>query len=206
MSWSKRLFDIGLALLLLPLLLPLILGIALLVLCLDGAPVFYGGERMKSPSQGFRLWKFRTMAHGPGRSGVTGGDKSAAITPFGGWLRRYRLDELPQIFNILRGDISFVGPRPPLRLYVEAAPALYREVLACRPGVTGLASLHFHHHEDWILARCQTPEETHNTYLRRCVPRKARLDLIYRENQSVCLDFAIILRTFLSMVGKRALT
>src|SRR5690606_7107976 len=152
MTVQKRLFDFALALLLL---VPLGIVMAVVTLALlagQGRPVLYGAERMHAPGHPFTLWKFRTMRPATGDSGVSGGDKAARITGPGRFLRRTRLDELPQLFNILRGDMSFVGPRPPLRQYVEAFPALYAEVLACRPGVTGLATLVFHRHEERILA------------------------------------------------------
>lgn len=200
MTLGKRLLDLVLAGLLLPLILPLILLIAAVVLLREGRPVFYLSERMKTPREGFTLLKFRTMQDVPQRRGVTGSDKSAVITGTGRVLRKYRLDELPQLWNVLRGDLSFVGPRPPLREYVELAPALYREVLICRPGITGLATLYFHAHESRILATCRSPEETHAAYLRRCVPRKARLDLMYRDHRSICFDVLIVLQTFWAVV------
>ena len=103
---------------------------------------------MKAPGVPFHLWKLRTMTVVREDSGVSGGDKAARITPVGRFLRRARLDEIPQLWNVIRGDMSFVGPRPPLRLYVERFPALYAEVLKSRPGITGLATLHFHAHEE----------------------------------------------------------
>ena len=115
---------------------------------------------MRSVDQGFRLLKFRTMHVAADSGGVSGGDKQTRITPMGRFLRRTRLDELPQLWNILRGDISFVGPRPPLRRYVDSHPDLYARVLACRPGVTGLATVIFHRTEERLLAPCKTPQET----------------------------------------------
>lgn len=195
MTPGKRAFDLILLMLLTPLLLPVIAVIALLVLVIDGAPVFYLSERMATPTRGFTLVKFRTMTVRDRRDSVTGGDKSAEITRIGGYLRRLRLDELPQLWNILRGDLSFVGPRPPLRRYVEARPDLYARVLACRPGVTGLATLVYHAEETRLLGACESPEATHETYLRRCVPRKGRLDLIYAAHRSICLDLIVLLLT-----------
>ena len=202
MTPAKRAMDLGLALLMLALAAPVILLISLAILWQDGRPVFYRSERMQSPARGFTLLKFRTMAVDPTRNGVTGGDKARAITPLGARLRRAGLDELPQLWNVIRGDISLVGPRPPLRLYVEAEPALYAEVLACRPGLTGLATLHFHRHEALLLESCASAEQTHDVYLRRCVPRKARIDLIYRRNRTVCLDIAILLQTFWAILPR----
>lgn len=195
MTPGKRLFDITLALLLCVVLLIPILVIAGLILLRDGRPVLYLSERMKTPDTGFQLWKFRTMRVVETDSGVSGGDKTSRITPIGARLRRYRLDELPQLWNILRGDISFVGPRPPLRRYVEMCPELYARVLRARPGVTGLATIVFHKTEERLLAPCQTPDETEAVYLRRCVPVKGRLDLIYAANASVCYDAKLIAET-----------
>jgi lipopolysaccharide/colanic/teichoic acid biosynthesis glycosyltransferase len=112
------------------------------------------------------------------------------------------LDEIPQLWNILRGDMSFVGPRPPLRSYVERAPALYAAVLRSRPGLTGLATLHFRRHEERLLARCFTPQETDSVYARRCVPRKARLDLIYQRRPNLCADVAILWKTVMQVVNR----
>lgn len=195
MSPAKRLLDLGLIALMAPLLLPLFIGTLLAVWLIQGRPLFYGAERMRSATRGFTLWKLRTMTQDAADTGVSGGDKAQRITPFGRILRRMRLDEMPQVLNILRGDISLVGPRPPLRTYVERFPDLYARVLRLRPGVTGLASLVFAHHEGWILAQCTTPEETDATYVRRCVPRKARLDLLYLRHQSLGFDAWLVLIT-----------
>lgn len=195
MTPAKRLFDTFFALALGLLLLPLILVIGVTILFFDGRPVFYISERMSTPTRGFDLVKFRTMKPSATNSGVTGGDKSDRITRTGHLLRRTRLDELPQLWNILVGDISFVGPRPPLRLYVERFPDLYSKVLRSRPGVTGLASIIYHRHEEWMLSRCTTTEETDQVYSRSCIPRKARLDLIYQDNRTICLDMLLMLKT-----------
>lgn len=202
MTLSKRIMDVVFALLIGALaLLPFV--IIVLLLLREGRPVFYISERMKAPEQPFALFKFRTMRDAVQNQGVSGGDKMARITPLGRILRRARLDEIPQLWNILRGDMSFVGPRPPLRIYVERFPELYAQVLQSRPGVTGLASLHFHGHEDWLLSQCQTAAETDSVYARRCIPRKARLDLIYQRRQTLCLDIAIIGQTFGRVIVSR---
>ncbi len=207
MPASKRAMDLFWALVLAVLLGPLILAVALAVLLLDGRPVLYIAPRMRAMDHEFGLWKFRTMRADPADSGVSGGDKSHRITRSGAFLRRYRLDELPQLWNIARGDISFVGPRPPLRRYVEQFPALYAQVLHARPGVTGLATLAFHAREEALLAPCKTAQETEEVYTRRCIPAKARLDLIYQARRSNCWDHWLILATVLrrlSLRGPRA--
>lgn len=202
MTWGKRMLDLGLALILSLLLGPLIAGLALWLRMTQGAPVFYASERMTTPERGFTLWKFRTMTVAGSDSGVSGGDKAARITSAGRWLRRTRLDEVPQLWNILRGDLSFVGPRPPLRQYVDRFPALYGRVLQSRPGVTGLATLVYHGHEERLLARCADAAETDAVYGRACVPRKARLDLIYAAQRSLCFDLVLIVRTAARVLGR----
>lgn len=170
----------------------------------EGGPIFYISERMKTPEQPFNLIKFRTMTHVPDdqNTGITGGDKADRITPFGHILRRYRIDEIPQLINILKGDMSLVGPRPPLRRYTNAFPELYGRVLQSRPGVTGLASLHFYRHEGRLIATATTPEETENIYITRCIPRKATLDLIYQRHASIPYDFVILLQTLRKVAGR----
>ncbi|TCP58679.1 lipopolysaccharide/colanic/teichoic acid biosynthesis glycosyltransferase [Rhodovulum bhavnagarense] len=197
----KRTLDLGLAALFAPVLVPVSLGLAVLLWRGQGRPVLHVSERMKSPAQGFGLLKFRTMRPDPGDAGVSGGDKAARITPMGRRLRRTRADELPQLWNVVRGDISFVGPRPPLREYVERFPELYADVLRTPPGITGLATLVFSPHEQWLLARCATPEQTDAVYARRCIPRKARLDLIYLRHRSVGFDLWLIWITAMRAFG-----
>lgn len=192
----KRLSDLVLGALLTVLLGPFILLIAILILIMDGSPVLYPAARMKTPDEPFWLWKFRTMKSSAEDSGVTGGDKADRITRTGRYLRKLRLDELPQLWNVLRGDISFVGPRPPLKTYVEAFPEIYAKVLKSKPGITGLASLVYHSHEARMLERCNTPAETDAVYRRVCIPRKAELDLIYQRRQSLCFDFILMWKTF----------
>jgi lipopolysaccharide/colanic/teichoic acid biosynthesis glycosyltransferase len=195
MTPQKRAFDIVCALMLALILAIPSLVVALLILILDGRPVLFFSERMKTPSQSFQLVKFRTMRPDTADSGVSGGDKTHRITRSGAFLRRTRGDEIPQLWNVLCGDISFVGPRPPLRAYVERFPAIYARVLRSRPGITGLATLVYHAHEERLLARSTSPAETDRIYARACIPRKARLDLIYQKRQSFCLDVKLFLKT-----------
>ncbi|MFV0359078.1 sugar transferase [Tropicimonas sp.] len=194
---AKRVFDVVLSAVLLVVLLPLILLISLAVLVFDGLPVLYPAQRMKAPRQRFTLLKFRTMETDRRRHevGVSGGDKRHRITRLGRALRRTRLDELPQLMNVLAGDMSFVGPRPPAPRYVKRHPGIYAEVLRSRTGITGLATVIFHSHEEMLLSQTRTAAETEQIYVRRCIPRKARLDLIYRDNQSLGLDLYLIYLT-----------
>jgi lipopolysaccharide/colanic/teichoic acid biosynthesis glycosyltransferase len=195
MTPFKRLFDVSTAILLAVLLAPLIAVTVLFVLFLDGRPVFYVSERMNSSTSAFRLVKFRTMKPDSGDTGASGGHKSGRITRTGAFLRRTRLDEVPQLWNVLRGDISFVGPRPPLREYVERFPEIYAKVLKSRPGITGLASVYYHAHEERVLAGSRGAEENDEIYCRVCIPRKARIDLIYQARRNLCVDIGIMLKT-----------
>lgn len=195
MTPVKRFFDVTVGLIMLALLWPIMLGVALTILIRDGRPIFYGAQRMRAPGEPFTLLKFRTMRRVRRDHGVSGGHKRRRITKLGGYLRRHRLDELPQLWNVIRGDISFVGPRPPDPRYVEMFPELYAEVLKSRPGITGLATLAYHKTEERLLHACRTAADTEAVYTRRCVPRKARLDLIYAENRTLCFDVHLMLAT-----------
>ena len=204
MTWQKRAFDHLLAICLSIVLSPLMLWLSWKLWRSQGRPVFFVSERMRSADRSFQLWKFRTMHVVARDQGVSGGHKSNRITPMGQRLRALRLDELPQLWNILRGDLSFVGPRPPLREYVAKYPGIYAQVLQSRPGVTGLATLRFHKHEERLLARCMTPDETEAIYTRICIPRKARLDLIYQRNQSLWFDLSILVATCRTVFRRKA--
>lgn len=198
---AKRLFDIALAALLAVFLLPVLVVLLTALGFIEGRPYFFVSERMKSKDEAFMLWKLRTMRQEKSDQGVSGGDKEDRIFPLGRFLRRTRLDEIPQLWNILKGDMSFVGPRPPLRQYVERFPEIYDQVLAVRPGLTGLATLVFHKREALLLSRCETPEQTDMVYSRVCVPRKAKLDLMYQKHQSLCFDICLLWRTVSVIFG-----
>lgn len=201
MTPSKRALDLFCALGLVALLAVPFGALLVVLLAVQGRPVFYVAERMRAPGRPFNLWKLRTMRPAAQNAGVSGGDKSDRITPIGRFLRRSRLDEVPQLWNVLRGDMSFVGPRPPLRSYVERFPALYARVLQSRPGITGLATLTFHRHEERLLAACHNATDTDSVYARRCVPRKAALDLIYQRNRSLASDVVLMVETLRRAVG-----
>ena len=195
MPWGKRLFDVAVALILLVPLSVVMLAVAGILLVLQGRPILYRATRMRSQRRSFTQLKFRTMLRDDSDYGATGAHKHWRITPFGHFLRRTRIDELPQLFNILAGDMSFVGPRPPLPEYVERFPSLYGQVLKSRPGVTGLATLIYHRHEDKIMAKCVSAEATEAAYYRRCLPAKLRIDMIYQRHRSMGMDLWIIWHT-----------
>lgn len=205
----KRLFDIVLALVLCIPVIPTLLVLYVVVTIRDGRPFIYRSERNTTFDKTFDLLKIRTMRTVPDHEnvGITGGHKQDRITPMGKFLRAHRLDELPQVWNVLKGEMSFVGPRPPEPRYVQARPNIYKQVLTDRPGITGLASIIFHSHEEKMLAACETQKESEGVYLRRCVPRKAALDHIYHKNKSLRLDIYILYLTaakLFPLPGRRA--
>ncbi|WP_050931599.1 sugar transferase [Aestuariivita boseongensis] len=200
---AKRAMDIGFSTLLLLLLAPVIGGLVIWLLLRQGRPIFFLSERMSAPDRPFVLVKFRTMEVVENDQGVCGGDKRARITPQGRWLRRSRLDELPQLWNILKGDLSFVGPRPPLPSYVHAFPEIYADILQVKPGVTGLATLAFRQREERMLKRCRSPEETHLAYVTQCIPKKARLDRHYIRTRTLAGDMLLVFQTIGDLVRRR---
>ncbi len=203
MRLSKRILDLVLVIIL-SVILVVPFSIMLVVMYFkEGLPLFYVAERMRAPGRPFLLWKLRTMTMSGKKGGVSGGDKAVRITPLGAFIRRARMDEVPQLWNVLKGEMSFVGPRPPLREYVERFPDIYAEVLKSPTGITGLASLRLHDREEALLAACKDAEETDRVYATRCVPVKARLDLIYQKNWSLCFDLALIWETGIAVLIRR---
>ncbi|MDO5658956.1 MAG: sugar transferase [Paracoccus sp. (in: a-proteobacteria)] len=200
---GKRIFDLVLSAIMLVLLAVPLIIVALLLLLVQGRPIFYLGRRVRAPGQVFAQIKFRTMSRADNDRGATGAHKNWRITPLGRFLRKYRIDELPQLVNILRGEMSFVGPRPPLREYVARFPKEYAEVLQMRPGATGLATLIYHRHEDAIMAGCHSVNETERAYYERCLPTKLRIEQVYLERASLGLDLWIMWRTVMVVIRPR---
>jgi lipopolysaccharide/colanic/teichoic acid biosynthesis glycosyltransferase len=188
----KRLFDIGLSLIALILLLPLFLLIAVAVKISSRGSAFYKQARVGKDGNEFELFKFRTMYVDSDRAGLlTIGSKDYRITRVGYHLRKYKLDELPQLLNVLKGDMSFVGPRPEVRKYVNMYTPAQLRVLTVKPGVTDWASIKYFDEND-ILAGSDDPEDM---YIRVIVPSKISKNLEYIDNQGILMDFKIILST-----------
>lgn len=203
MTPGKRVFDLVCAVVLVVLLAPVMVCVALAILILDGRPVFHVSERMKSPRQSFPMLKFRTMQPVAQDNGVTGGNKSWRVTRTGAILRPWRLDEVPQLWNVLRGDMSFVGPRPPMRDYVRRYPDLYAQVLRSRPGITGLGTILVLRMEARLLRAARSAAEADDIYCRACLPRKARLDLVYQSRQSLRFDMMLMVKTLFKLMPQR---
>ncbi len=171
----KRAFDLVVASLALVALMPLVAVVAMLVKVTSRGPVLFGQIRVGRGFERFRLVKFRTM-HQDSRAAEADLARGARVTGIGKMLRRWKLDELPQLFNVLRGDMSLVGSRPELPHYVEAFRAEYSEILTVRPGVTDPASIEFCY-EEALLAQAADPESLYRTVI---LPLKLELSRDYR--------------------------
>lgn len=197
---AKRLLDILGAGVGLVLLAPLLAVIALLVKLKDGSPVIYRGIRVGQGGSLFPLFKFRTMTDrredggSPGSSVTVWNDPR--VTPLGRTLRRYKLDELPQFVNVLRGEMSLVGPRPEDPEYVALYTEEQRRVLSVKPGITGVAALQYSDEE--TLLRGDDWEEA---YRERIMPAKIQLELDYLNRRSLASDLMLLLRTFSRLLG-----
>ena len=189
--------DQMVALLLLPPIMIVLCVLYIIVVPLQGRPFFFSAQRMRGPKDTFVQLKIRTMQPVDRvlEQSVTGGDLSHRITPIGAFLRKTRLDELPQIINVLRGDMVFIGPRPPLQKYVEANPSYAALLRHSLPGITGLATVLLHAREERILARCRNAAETDRVFREHCIPLKIRMDELYQRKKSTRLKIYILWRT-----------
>ena len=188
----KRLFDIVLSLIGILLLFPFFLLFALLIIINSGFPVFYTQERIGKNERAFSLLKFRTMKSGSDKKGLlTVGERDSRITGIGYFLRKYKLDELPQLFNVLFGDMSLVGPRPEVKKYTDLYNAEQKKVLSVKPGITDYASIEYSN-ENELLSNSANPEQE---YISKVMPAKLKLNLKYIQDQGLLTDFKIILKT-----------
>lgn len=193
----KRIFDFIFSFLAIILLLPFFVIIALSIIFDSKGGIFYRQIRVGKNNKDFKLIKFRTMFTNSDKKGLlTVGMRDSRITKVGYFLRRYKLDELPQLFNIFIGDMSFVGPRPEVRKYVEMYDGEQLQVLAVRPGLTDYASLEYIN-ENEILAKSENHEKT---YIDEIMPAKLKLNLKYIEEKSFWVDLKIIFKTALKII------
>lgn len=194
----KRFFDFvasGIGLLVLS---PVFLFLAVWIKCDSPGPVFYRQVRVGRGNRDFRLYKFRSMRVGSDRKGlITVGDRDPRVTRSGYVIRKYKLDELPQLINVFFGDMSLVGPRPEVRKYVDLYTPVQMHVLDVRPGITDPASIRYRN-ENELLARADDPER----YYREVVmPDKLRINLDYVAHRSFWGDVRLIFRTFGKIVS-----
>lgn len=195
----KRLFDIvasGVGLLVLS---PLFAVLAVWIKADSRGPVFYRQTRVGRNNKDFRLYKFRSMRPDSDKLGlITVGGRDPRVTRSGYYIRKYKLDELPQLINVFVGDMSLVGPRPEVRKYVDMYTAEQLHVLDVRPGITSLASIRYRNEND-VLAASDDPERC---YIERVMPDKLEIDLEYVARAGLWSDIKLIFRTFKEIIVK----
>ena len=194
----KRIFDILVSFVGLVILSPLFIVLAIVIVSDSKGPVFFKQTRVGRNGVPFKIYKFRTMIEDAEAKGMqlTVGDDSR-ITNVGTFLRKTKIDELPQLINVFKGEMSFVGPRPEVPKYVELYTEDQRQVLMVRPGITDLASIEYRN-ESELLATADNPEKV---YIEEVMPRKIELNKEYIRTISLAFDIRIIIRTIMAIFG-----
>jgi lipopolysaccharide/colanic/teichoic acid biosynthesis glycosyltransferase len=193
----KRLFDIVTSLLVLIIGFPFGLLIALFIVIDSRGKVIYKQQRVGKNNVDFQLYKFRTMYLDADKGSlITVSDHDARITKIGAFLRKFKIDEFPQFLNILKGEMSVVGPRPEVRKYVDLYTPEQMRVLSVRPGLTDYASIRYVN-ENELLAESDNPEQT---YIQEIMPDKLKLNLRYIDEQSICVDIKIMFMTLKAII------
>lgn len=188
----KRLFDILMSLIGLIILLPFFFLLSVWIMLDSPGGVFYRQKRVGKNNVDFLLWKFRSMRPDSDKKGLlTVGGRDPRITRSGYFIRKYKIDELPQLINVLTGDMSLVGPRPEVRKYVDLYSKEQLKVLDVRPGITDLASLNYFE-ESELLAKSLDPEKT---YVEEIMPAKLKLNLLYIDKANLSTDLKMIFST-----------
>lgn len=195
----KRLFDIVASGLGLTCLSPLFAAVAVWIKCDSRGPVFYRQTRVGKDGRDFRLFKFRSMRPDSDKLGlITVGGHDPRVTRSGYYIRKYKLDEFPQLINVFIGDMSLVGPRPEVRKYVDMYTPEQLNVLKVRPGITSLASIRYRNEND-ILAAAADPDKA---YVEQVMPDKLAIDLEYVDRANLWTDIKLIFSTFKEIILK----
>ncbi len=194
--FMKTLFDYLIASITLLIMLPFLLIIAIAIKIDSKGPVFYRQTRVGQGFKEFKIFKFRTMRDVPG-SNLTLGNKDSRITRVGKIIRKLHLDEFAQLINVLKADMSLVGPRPELPEFTKIYSDQWQIVLKCKPGITGLAALKSADYEYNILSDAKNPKEA---YIKTILPKKLRYDCFYVKKKSIRLDILIIVSTVCKMI------
>ena len=190
-------FDFVFSLVGLVILFPFFLLLALLIKLTSKGPVFFKQTRVGKDGKDFKVYKFRTMyADADKRGLLTVGGKDARVTEMGYYLRKFKLDELPQLINVVKGEMSIVGPRPEVRRYVEMYSEEQLKALKVLPGITDYASIEYRNEND-LLADAINPEEF---YVKEIMPKKIELNFKYINNRSIAEYFKLIARTVISSI------
>jgi len=188
----KRIFDIFFSFIGLVILLPFFIIIGLLIVIDSPGGVFYKQGRVGKNGIDFYLFKFRSMRTGADKKGLlTVGGRDSRITRMGYFIRKYKIDELPQLLNVFLGDMSLVGPRPEVRKYVDLYNKEQKQVLSVKPGITDYASIEYSN-ENELLGKAENPEQL---YINEIMPAKLKLNLKYIDEQGIITDLKIIFKT-----------
>jgi lipopolysaccharide/colanic/teichoic acid biosynthesis glycosyltransferase len=191
---AKRTVDILLSSVGLVIISPLLILISIGIRLESKGPILYRGVRVGRRGRPFRIFKFRSMVQDAERLGAASTNASdPRVTRIGRFIRRFKLDELPQLFNVLKGDMSFVGPRPEVQKFVDLYTEPEKRILTVRPGITDWASIRFHNEGEIIQA--SGIEDADEAYARLIRPEKLRLQMKYVDEQSIVTDLKIILLT-----------
>ena len=194
----KRLFDITASIIGIIILSPILLLISLFIVFESGFPILYKQKRVGKDNKDFFLLKFRSMNNGADKKGLlTIGEKDSRITMVGYYLRKYKLDELPQLLNVLTGNMSIVGPRPEVRKYVDLYSDDHKKVLSVKPGITDYASIEYTN-ENEILAKSTEPEQL---YIEEVMPKKLFLNQKYIQEMGLITDIKIIFKTISKIIS-----
>lgn len=195
----KRSFDFSVSLIGLVMLSPFFVVIGILIKVDSSGPVFYLQERIGKNKIPFRLFKFRTMhVHSDKLTAITVGARDPRITALGFYLRKFKLDELPQLINVVNGSMSLVGPRPELKKFTDLYSIEQQHVLSVSPGITDFASIAFRNENEMLEGK----EDPIKYYIREIMPQKLTINLQYIREQSFFLDLKIILQTIFSIFRK----
>lgn len=198
-SFVKRIVDCLFSFAGLILLSPVLIGIAVVIKLTSKGPVLFKQIRVGQNNRDFFLIKFRSMYLNTEHKGqLTIGMRDPRITPVGYFIRKYKLDELPQLWNVFTGQMSLVGPRPEVRKYVSMYTSEQLKVLSVKPGITDYASIRYFH-ENEILGQSDNPEQT---YIDEIMPQKLRINLEYVFHQNLIMDFNILFATFIQFFRK----
>ena len=192
---AKRAFDVCCSALGLTVSSPILLAVAVAVGVSSPGGAIFRQERIGRGGKPFTIYKFRTMRTDNAGLKITTGE-DARVTPVGKFLRKSKLDELPQLWNVLKGDMSFVGPRPEVRDYTELYTEEQRQIFLVRPGITDLASIEFRNENDLLTGS----SDPNRTYIEEIMPRKIDLGLTYIENMSLGYDVKLIIRTLITVI------
>jgi lipopolysaccharide/colanic/teichoic acid biosynthesis glycosyltransferase len=194
----KRIFDIFWSFIGLIFLLPLMLIVAIIIKLTSKGPILYSGNRVGKEEKEFKCHKFRTMKLNSDTISITVGDKDPRVTSIGLIIRKLNIDELPQLWNVLKGEMTFVGPRPDTPKYAEYYKNQFKDYFKFKPGITSPSSIYFADESELYVGK----DDPEKIYIEETIPKKVELDKVYFENVSILNDFKYIFITLFRIVKR----